>query len=345
MENRPCAVCKTRPANPYRDLCQLCFQAWAANGKNFCARCKAPKEINQFDLCTGCYEAWKIEVNEYEIKELIDSIESITNDNVSDLGDEGQYILHKKSTYVQTPAFHTLCEEYRDLCGVFIVGESIDVGRPIQDPVGDAIAKAPLWQDVPPEQMKGEECSFCLSSLSQDHPVKLTGCTHCFHEECAKSLLGINTSISCPMCSVVTGLITGNQPPGAMIISLNPFTSVSGGPPGEGVIYITYVIPSGTQGPEHKSPGEAFEGTSRMAVFPDTPEGRSIVRMIRTAFRRRLVLTIGQSASRGKDNVVVWGKISHKSRTSGGPENFGYPDPGYFEKVRGELASLGIADE
>lgn len=344
MEDRPCAVCKIRSANPRRDLCQTCFQSWAAKGRNFCARCKTPKEINQFDLCTRCYETWKVEVDEYDINNMIEIMESVNHENVSELGDAGQYVLQKKSAYVQTPAFHTLCEEYRDLCGVFVVGRDVGAGRQIKDPVGDTIAKVPLWQDVPPEQMGGDDCPFCLSPLSQDHPVKLTGCTHCFHEECVRSLLGHNTSISCPLCSVVTGLITGNQPPGAMIISPVPSESVSGAPPGEGEIYITYVIPGGIQGPEHKSPGKRFEGTSRMAVFPDTPEGRRIVRMIRTAFKRKLVFTIGQSASSGKDNVVVWGKISHKSNTRGGPENFGYPDPGYFGKVRSELAALGITD-
>lgn len=344
MEDRPCAVCKAEYANPGRDLCQGCFQEWASGGRDFCARCKAPKEINSYDLCSSCYCIWKIEVEEFEIQKSIDAINAVDESNASSLGDVGRWVIHKKSTYVPNARFRSLYEEYKDLCGVFLVGYTLGAGQEIRDPVGDALARMPLWHDVPPEQMGTSECSFCLGALSQGHPVKLAGCTHCFHDECAKQLLMNRTSISCPICSAVTGLITGNQPPGIMKIDIILTKSVDGAPPEEGTIYVTYSIPSGIQGPKHKSPGTVFEGTTRSSIFPDTPEGRSVVRMIRTAFKRRLVLTIGQSASRGKDNVVVWGEIPHKSRFGGGEEKFGYPDPGYLGKVRSILASLGISD-
>lgn len=344
MDYRPCAVCKHHYANPGRDLCQNCFQDWASRGRNFCARCKTPKEVNQFDLCTRCYTIWKLEVEEFTIQSEVELVNKINEENVSKLGDVGRCLLQKKMSYVPTGNFRSLYEEYKDLCGVFTGSgaNNAGAGREISDPIGDTIYRTPLWLDVPPDQMGSNECPLCLTQLRQGHPVRLTRCSHCFHEACARRILNGGTSITCPMCSVVTGLVTGNQPPGVMEVLFVPTQSVSGAPIGEGTIYVTYIIPSGIQGPEHKSPGAHFEGTSRACVFPDTPEGRSIVRLIKIAFRRRLVLTIGQSVSRGKDNVIVWNKISHKTRLDGGEQNFGYPDPGYLGKVRSELAALGI---
>lgn len=347
MDKRPCAVCKKYYANPHRDMCQLCFQSWAASGRNSCARCRAPKEINQFDLCGNCYEIWKIETEEYDIKSVISAISSITEENAAQSGEYGPSILRKKREYVPTPKFPTLCDEYTDLCGVFNVGLGIAAGRPIRDPSIDSGAGVTLWYKVDPEAMGDNECPLCLGPLrgTKDFPVKLAGCTHYFHFECAKQLCNNGTSIKCPVCSVVTGIVTGNQPPGLMSIMVDPGCSVAGAPPGEGIIFVTYIVPPGTQGPEHKAPGTPFRGSSRTSVFPNTAEGRKAVRMVRLAFKRRLVFTIGRSATSGDDNVVVWAGVLHKTRLDGGAENFGYPDPGYLGKVSAELTALGIPNE
>jgi hypothetical protein len=37
-----------------------------------------------------------------------------------------------------------------------------------------------------------------------------------------------------------------------------------------------------------------------------------------------------------------WGRIDHKSKLSGGPEVFGYPDPSYFSRARAQLAKFGV---
>ena len=44
----------------------------------------------------------------------------------------------------------------------------------------------------------------------------------------------------------------------------------------------------------------------------------------------------------GMANCVVWNGIHHKTNTCGGTPCFGYPDEGYFERVRAELAAKGI---
>lgn len=64
--------------------------------------------------------------------------------------------------------------------------------------------------------------------------------------------------------------------------------------------------------------------------------------MLERAFKQGLTFTIGFSRTTGRNNVVTWNDIHHKTRTSGGPERFGYPDPDYLERVREELEAKGI---
>lgn len=58
------------------------------------------------------------------------------------------------------------------------------------------------------------------------------------------------------------------------------------------------------------------------------------------AFERRLPFMIGTSLTTGATNTVVWAGIHHKSSMHGGP--FGYPDPGYFNRVLEELKVRNI---
>jgi deltex-like protein len=64
--------------------------------------------------------------------------------------------------------------------------------------------------------------------------------------------------------------------------------------------------------------------------------------MLRIAFERRLIFTVGTSVTTGRSNVVVWNNVHHKTNTSGGSSYFGYPDVSYFNRVKMELASNGI---
>ena len=48
------------------------------------------------------------------------------------------------------------------------------------------------------------------------------------------------------------------------------------------------------------------------------------------------------SVTTGRDDNVVWNGIHHKTNTSGGSSNFGYPDEGYFERVKAELSAKGV---
>jgi deltex-like protein len=63
------------------------------------------------------------------------------------------------------------------------------------------------------------------------------------------------------------------------------------------------------------------------------------------AFKRRLTFTVGHSVVRDRDNCIVWNGIHHKTNTSGGSSNYGYPDTTYFNRVRIELADKGVVLE
>ncbi|KAG7221341.1 hypothetical protein INR49_017307 [Caranx melampygus] len=93
---------------------------------------------------------------------------------------------------------------------------------------------------------------------------------------------------------------------------------------------------------EHPNPGQPYEGVSRTAYFPDSPEGRRIIILLRRAFDQKLIFTVGRSTTSGRNNTVTWNDIHHKTSTHGGPTNYGYPDPEYLSRVRDELKSPSL---
>jgi hypothetical protein len=75
----------------------------------------------------------------------------------------------------------------------------------------------------------------------------------------------------------------------------------------------------------HPHPGTFYEAINRSAYLPDTPEGRTVLMLLKTAFDRRLVFTIAPIAqssssyghSHGQAGSVVegitWNDITHKT--------------------------------
>jgi deltex-like protein len=49
------------------------------------------------------------------------------------------------------------------------------------------------------------------------------------------------------------------------------------------------------------------------AYLPDNPRGQLIAKLLRVAFERKLVFTIGHSRTTGKQGVVTWNDIHHKT--------------------------------
>jgi len=196
------------------------------------------------------------------------------------------------------------------------------------------------WEEIDCKDIV-DTCSICLTELQND-VVKLSQCKdHYFHRECI-SLCFKDGFLKCPLCSFIYGTQTGTQPPGKMKIRFvdnNPLEGYED----ITTIEIYYIIKDGIQGPKHPNPGMAYTRTARTCYLPYTKEGIVILEMLIIAWNRRLIFSVGTSVTTGKSDIVVWNGIHHKSNMNGGSSKYGYPDPGYFERVTKELNSFGIS--
>lgn len=203
-----------------------------------------------------------------------------------------------------------------------------------------------------------------------ENSVFLTkACKHHFHLECAKQIILHQTSdqyFECPECKTIQGVKTGNQPDtGEMMVTKENFDLpgyekswslrrgedcgdtiyTSGFDRPQGTIVVEYRFKDGIQNVTHPNPGSPYHANSfpRKAYFPATPEGNKVVRMLRIAFDRKLIFTVGQSATTGRDNVIVWNGVHHKTKVA--DSVYGYPDPLYLQRVEHELNALGITEK
>ncbi|XP_066509675.1 E3 ubiquitin-protein ligase DTX3L-like isoform X2 [Hoplias malabaricus] len=186
---------------------------------------------------------------------------------------------------------------------------------------------------------KEEICCICLETLVKSKSKTLEKCKHSFCRDCLKRAFEVKPV--CPTCGVLYGAVTGTQPEGGTMSTARE----SLGLPGYeryGTIVIRYYIPSGTQKEEHPSPGQPYQGASRVAYLPDSTEGNKVLKLLTQAFDQRLIFTIGSSSTTGRSNVVTWNDIHHKTSRSGGPTAYGYPDSDYLKRVQQELKDKGI---
>lgn len=205
------------------------------------------------------------------------------------------------------------------------------------DPITEQPHKTTPLQRVLSEEEK--RCSICLDDFI-DKKI-LDKCTHPFCTECID--LHFSYKPTCPVCGTVYGKVTGTQPEGTMTIKRYANRTLPGHEP-HGYIQVSYYFPDGTQTAIHPKPGQPYYGTSRTGYLPDSPKGRIVTRLLKIAFDRRLVFTVGRSRTTGADDCVTWNDIHHKTTLSGGPENFGYPDPTYLDRVMEELAAKGVTE-
>ena len=70
-----------------------------------------------------------------------------------------------------------------------------------------------------------------------------------------------------------------------------------------------------------------------------------ILKLLMVAFRRKLMFTIGQSATTGESDTVTWNEIHHKTEFGSNVTGHGYPDPNYLDNVTAELALKGVTEQ
>ncbi|XP_056314513.1 probable E3 ubiquitin-protein ligase DTX2 isoform X2 [Danio aesculapii] len=188
----------------------------------------------------------------------------------------------------------------------------------------------------------------CSQSLQPSTVGKLTKCAHTFHMLCMLAMYNNGTkdgSLQCPSCKTIYGEKTGTQPKGKMEIYSIPQSLP--GHPDCGTIQIIYNIPPGIQGPEHPNPGQQYtcRGFPRFCFLPDNDKGRKVLELLKVAWTRRLIFTVGTSSTTGEPDTVIWNEIHHKTEMMSNVSGHGYPDPNYLDNVLSELASQGVTDD
>ncbi|KAL5022596.1 hypothetical protein ScPMuIL_001751 [Solemya velum] len=193
--------------------------------------------------------------------------------------------------------------------------------------------------DITQDITQKEDCVICMDGMT--NPKKLK-CGHEFCKDCIDEMF--KHKPACPICNTIYGKVCGSQPDGHMEVKEYTFPSLPGFED-YGTIEINYSFMDGIQNENHPNPGKAYRGARRTAYLPNNSEGRKVLTLLKIAFDRRLVFTIGVSRTTGRNNVVTWNDIHHKTRQYGGPERFGYPDDTYLSRVQEELAAKGITEE
>ncbi|CAB1120739.1 unnamed protein product [Ectocarpus sp. CCAP 1310/34] len=189
-----------------------------------------------------------------------------------------------------------------------------------------------------------ETCTLCMDPFSPQEPaLLLSQCQgHYMHAPCIMQVFKA-MGPKCPTCSKMYGPLHGDQPDGTMTVRTHRRGAIPlSGYESDGTILIQYSFPSGTQSSKHPNPGSAYHGTSRTAYLPDNAAGREVLALLRKSFDQRMTFTVGTSITTGRSNCVIWNGVHHKTNTTGGSSSFGYPDPGYFGRVKAELLAKGI---
>ncbi|XP_064155049.1 probable E3 ubiquitin-protein ligase DTX3 [Anguilla rostrata] len=186
----------------------------------------------------------------------------------------------------------------------------------------------------------GGHCIICMDDIQEKRTLEK--CMHSFCASCISEVFKLKPA--CPICNTFYGAYFGTQPHnGSMKVTrswehLPGFESC-------GTIVIDYHFPAGIQEAGHPNPGQLYAGTSRRAFLPASEEGERVLRLLRRAFTQRLLFTVGTSATTGRSNVITWNDIHHKTNMHGGPQCFGYPDPGYLLRVQEELRLKGVTED
>ncbi|OPJ78730.1 putative E3 ubiquitin-protein ligase DTX2 isoform C [Patagioenas fasciata monilis] len=248
---------------------------------------------------------------------------------------------------------------------------NLPVKMPKPSKVNQALAATPTEPEAVVrkylEEVKGsladEDCIICMEKLSYPSGYgdvcecstikpeavgRLRSCQHPFHMLCVLAMYSNGNkdgSLQCPSCKTIYGEKTGTQPKGKMEVSTFPQSL-----PGHkdcGTIEIVYHISRGIQGPEHPNPGMPYtaRGFPRRCYLPDNEKGRKVLELLRVAWKRRLIFTVGTSSTTGESNTVVWNEIHHKTEMDTNLSGHGYPDPNYLDNVLAELAAQGVTED
>lgn len=75
------------------------------------------------------------------------------------------------------------------------------------------------------------------------------------------------------------------------------------------------------------------------------PSPLQVLELLKVAWKRRLIFTVGTSNTTGETDTVVWNEIHHKTEMDRNLTGHGYPDPNYLQNVLAELAAQGVTED
>ena len=193
----------------------------------------------------------------------------------------------------------------------------------------------------------GQVCPICTDDIEDGEDVRtFNKCGHVLHSECMENLFKTSKhSVKCPVCSEIYGIPHGNQPDGTITIYTSSAPHLQGYPSDVETIVIEFDIPDGVQDDTMINPGKNFTGTFRTAYLPYDEDGYTVCMLMWAAWERKLMFTVGNSLTTGRENVVVMNGIHLKTSSRGGATNYGYPDDDYFFRVKDELKVKGVTME
>jgi len=202
-----------------------------------------------------------------------------------------------------------------------------------------------IYQPVSGKRLEaGDRCQICLHGFGgeEEGASILNKCNgHYFHRNCVHGWM--QAKRYCPVCKASYGIRTGIMPAGTFrsyVIddSCRGFEEYP-------TIVINWSIPGGTQTDIHPNPGAHYSGAHRTGYLPFTKKGKLVFKLLKLAFERRLMFTVGFSITRGVDNVTIWNEIHAKTSMYGGAYNHGYPDDQYLDRSIDELKAKGVTME
>ena len=116
--------------------------------------------------------------------------------------------------------------------------------------------------------------------------------------------------------------------------------------------YFLHFLPSSS----HPLPLPVFSLSSSTSSLPPAPflspfyslllhVPPQVLELLKVAWTRRLIFTVGNSSTTGERDTVVWNEIHHKTEMMSNVSGHGYPDPNYLDNVLSELASQGVTED
>ncbi|KAG0295746.1 putative E3 ubiquitin-protein ligase dtx2 [Linnemannia gamsii] len=213
-------------------------------------------------------------------------------------------------------------------------------------------AECPICQDelVIPGSRTTAATTAGTPETDPDKVVKLKSCRHCYHETCiGEWFRSKDAQLKCPMCNVMC--TSGAKSGAAKKALLGPQKL---GPMPDGALgyffdvrlccyFIYIVMPTHTiPEPTTTNPNatKTIPTDIRYAVVPFTSRlGPLLMMRILTLFYYGHLFKVGQSLTRGVNNVVVWNGVHLRTSMSG---HYGFPAPNWEINCWTEINQKGV---